>query len=411
MRTAERDEYQVGSLVGGLPTCTFSPKSYHRVITNIVVTNSVTSAVACYRGILGGGVPVAQNLLGINNTLRGDIKIPAGQAFYVQWSAAGTSPQFATARVQWERDDNPFELEAGRDTGQEWATEFVTSLQVPTGTPLNDPSIVIGSDLPPCMQANYASAVMFRPRYSQAPDSAPIFFIAQRNQPVGANYVNVVDHGWVIDNGVMCGYVVQRRVAASNQNGLGTNFVMTDKWAPNIDVNNITVTGNQVQFDGVTDIFLLSSLNTRFFAYGDQLSLRTDNAWGNSTGSTTTSVAYANIPWTPIPSLPSIAKIGSAGNTEIEVTMHITFYVDDGATGPEFAVNINGVDHLICKHPPTNPITQRLAVSGVVRTTGGTLAAGNYTITPRWRRSNGGGTVLMNAGDDYISMSAREVPA
>ena len=410
-RVRERDEYQVGSLINGLPTCTFPPKTYSRVITNIVVTNSVTSQVFCYRGTLGGSVPVAQNLLGINNTLKGEIVIPAGQAFWVQWSAVGTSPQLATARVSWEREANPFEAEAGFNTGQEWATQAVTSLQVPTGTPLNEPSIVIGSDLPLCMQATYTAAIFFRPRFSQAPDSAPIFFMAQRKQPVGANYINVVDHGWVIDNGVMCGYIVQRRVAASNQNGLGTNFVMTDKWAPNIDVNNITLQSNQVQFDGVTDIFLLSSTNTRFFAYGDQLSLRMDTAWGNSiNGSSTASGSFANYPWTPVPALPSIAKIGSAGNTEIEVTMHVTSFVDAAATGPEFAVNINGTDYVTCRHAGTNPVTQRFQASGVVRTTGGTLAAGTYSITPRWRRVSGANNCQSNV-DDYCSISAREVPA
>lgn len=410
MRTAERDEYQVGSLINGLPTCTFSPKSYHRVITNIVVSNSVTSSVECFRGILGGGVPVAQNLLGSNNTLRGDIKIPAGQAFYVQWSAAGTSVQDATARVQWERDDNPFELEAGRDTGQEWASEAITSLQVPSGALLNDAAIVIGADLPACMQATYASAVLFRPRFNQAPDSAPTYFIAQRRNPIGANWVQAVDHGFVIDNGVMCGYVVQKRVSAGSFNGLGTDFVMTEKHASNIEISGLTMLSNQFQFDGTQDIFLLST-NTQFFMYGDQLSPRVDSAWGNSVaGSTTTSAAFANYPWTPIPVLPSIAKIGNAGNTEIEVTMHVTSYVNDAATGPEFGVNINGVDYVTCRHAPTNPVVQRFQSSGVVRTTGGTLAKGTYTITPRWRRHSGGGTCQADVVD-YLSISAKEVPA
>ena len=406
-RVRERDEYQVGSLINGLPTCTFSPKSYSRVITNIVVTNSVTSQVFCYRGTLGGSLPVAQNILGINNTLKGEIVIPAGQTFWVQWTAAGTSPQLATARVQWEREANPFEAEAGFNTGQEWATEAVTSLQVPTGAPLNDPSIVIGSDLPPCMQATYTAAIFFRPRFSQAPDSAPIFFIAQRKQPVGANYINVVDHGWVIDNGVMCGYVVQRRVGASNQNGLGTNFVMTDKWAPNIDVNNITVQSNQVQFDGVTDIFLLSSLNTRFFAYGDQLSLRNDYARGNATGAANTAVAaYANYPCTFSPALPSITKIGSAGSTDLEIFMSNTFYVTNAGSTPRFGVNVNGTDYTIHEMAPTNLAGTRLSNAGVVRIFA--LAAGTYTVTPRWANASAVGTVATDGGDVY-SMTVKEV--
>jgi hypothetical protein len=256
------------------------------------------------------------------------------------------------------------------------------------------------------MQATYASAIMFRPRFSQAPDSAPIFFIGTRKQNIGANYINSVDHGWVIDNGVMCGYVVQRRVAASNANGLGTNFVMTDKWAPNLDVNNITMLANQVQFDGVTDIFLLSSTGTRFFAYGDQLSLRNDWARGDSAVNTTSSAAFANYSWTPVPALPSITKIGAAGNTDLEVNMHVTSYVNDAATGPEFGVNVNGADIITCRHAPTNPVNTRFQTSGIGRVFG--LAAGTYTVTPRWRRFQGGGACNTDALD-YCTISVKEV--
>ena len=406
MRTAERDEYQVGSLVGGLPTCTFAPKSYHRVITNIVVTNTATSSVECYRGILGGGVPVAQNLLGSNNTLRGDIKIPAGQAFYVQWSAVGASVQEATARVQWERDDNPFELEAGRDTGQEWASEAITSLQVPSGALLNDAAIVIGSDLPACMQATYASAVLFRPKFNQAPDSAPTYFIAQRKNPVGANFVQTVEHGFVIDNGVMCGYVVQRRVSGGSFNGLGTDFVMTERWASNMEIVGLTMTANQVQYDGVMDIFLLST-STRFFVYGDRLSLRNSFAKGPSIiGSTTALNTFVNYPWVPGPALPSIVKVGEAGNTDLEITMDSTFYTNDAATGVEFAVNVNGSDSVVSRLPGAIAPFNHLQCSGVTRIF--SIAPGTYTVTPRWRRATGAGT-LQADHNDWCSISVREV--
>lgn len=117
-RYAERDEYEVGSLVGGLPTATFRPKTYSRVIIGIEVGNSVPSVVNCYRGLLGS-TPVAHNSVGDNNTLKGDIRLPAGQTFFVQWDTVGASASQAFARVSFERDDSPLE---GGFVSPEWST-------------------------------------------------------------------------------------------------------------------------------------------------------------------------------------------------------------------------------------------------------------------------------------------------
>jgi len=217
-RFAERDEYKVGSLVGGFPVCTFSPKPYSRVITNIVVTNSVTSEVACYRGQIGG-VAVARNLLGASNTIRGTIKIPAGQPFFVRWSATGASVRDATARVSWERDDNP--LEAGYNAGQDWDENAITSLMVPNAALPNEAAIIVGSDLPPCMQGIYSSAVFWRPAGSLAVSgSAPLMFRAQQLISGGPG-VQVVDEGFVVNDGVTCGFIVFRRMRATYD---GTNM-------------------------------------------------------------------------------------------------------------------------------------------------------------------------------------------
>jgi hypothetical protein len=398
------DEYQVGSLINGLPTCVYKPAMYHRVITNVVVTNTVTSSVACYRGVLGS-VPVAQNLLGANNTLKGDIRIPAGQAFYVQWSAVGASVQQATARVSWVRDDNPLEVEAGNNAGQEWSTEAITSLQVPTGALLNEAAIVIGSDLPSCMQANYASAVMFRPRFNQAPDGAPIYFIAQRKNPLGANYVQTVDYGFVMNNGIMCGYVVQKRVSAGSFNGLGTDFTMLEQNAPNIEVSGLTVLTSQVQFDGAMDMFLLST-NTRFFAYGDQLSLR--NAVENGACTATQNNAAAAFANYPTNVSFTINKVGSAGNTNLVATYAQTFVVDNALTGGRFGVNVSGGigDFVTHQVPGNNPVGVRQSSVGMAPLT--LIPPGTYTITPRWARTGGVGNLQSFVNDDWTSLKVTE---
>jgi hypothetical protein len=105
-RIREQDELQTAVLLNGLPTCTFRSKPYHRIITTVQIGNSNPSAVKCYRGVIGT-IPVASNLVGSLNTVRGDIVIPAGQAFFVQWSASGLVVRDAFAKVSWEKEDDP----------------------------------------------------------------------------------------------------------------------------------------------------------------------------------------------------------------------------------------------------------------------------------------------------------------
>lgn len=286
----------------------------------------------------------------------------------------------------------------------DWGVQAATLTLPPFANP-DDAAIVVGDDLPQCMQANYVSAVMFRPPGSLAPTSAPIYFIGQRRAPVGAAYVQTVDHGFFMDNGVMCGYVVQRRVSGGSFNGLGTDFVMTDKSAPNIEISGLTMLANQIQFDGATDMFLLST-STRFFAYGDQLSLRNESSSGAANAnSSTNSANFANYP-TNVSC--TIAKVGAAGNTDLLVRYGQTFYVDNVNTGPKFAVNDGSTDWPTHQVPATLPATfARMSSMGMARLIG--LAAGSHTITPRWARHGGAGSVFSAINDDWTTLEVFEV--
>lgn len=124
-----RDINGVAVLINGLPTCVFTPTSYSRIITKVVVNNSTTSSVAVYKGSLAS-IPVEQSLLGSNNVLTASISIPAGQQFFVQWSAVGASVSDATARVSMMRDDNPFDG-LGWFQSSSWANEAVQTIVVP----------------------------------------------------------------------------------------------------------------------------------------------------------------------------------------------------------------------------------------------------------------------------------------
>lgn len=138
------DQYLRGSLVNGLPTCTFAPAPFHRTVTNIVVGNSVQSGVKVFRASLGS-VPVAQNLLGINNTLAGSINLPAGQILFVQWDTVGAGGAAdAFARVSFE-DDSDSPLGGGPDS-HTWSTELVTSITLPTGASSGARIVLDGSN-------------------------------------------------------------------------------------------------------------------------------------------------------------------------------------------------------------------------------------------------------------------------
>jgi hypothetical protein len=126
------DEYFTAALVNALPTVTFPARPFHRTITSIVLGNpSVSGSVACYRGLLNS-VPVAQNSIGQNNTLNGAIDLPAGQAFYVQWSVVGSPVNSAFARISQQRVENvdPLGGEWGGNSYSSWSTGTVTELLV-----------------------------------------------------------------------------------------------------------------------------------------------------------------------------------------------------------------------------------------------------------------------------------------
>jgi len=281
-RFSERDEYQVGTLVNGFPTCVFHPKPYKRIITNIVVSNSATGPVFCYRGILGG-TPIAQNLLGSNNTVKGDLEIPAGQSFFVQWTVLGASVRDAFARVSWERDDNP--LVAGADRGEEWASNAITTLQVPNAAGIDEPAIIIGNELPPCMSNIYSSAIFWRPPGTLiASGGAPYYFVAQRNNPTGGAGWQQVDEGFLVYDaaGGVCVFAVYRSKRAQTSNPGPYQFDVLE------EVGNILSSGAVV----VPEI--------RYLAATTKIEIRTNIDWNgcvtldatDATNFNTTSVAY-----------------------------------------------------------------------------------------------------------------------
>lgn len=120
----------------------------------------------------------------------------------------------------------------------------------------------------------------------------------------------------------------------------------------------------------------------------------------NPGSGTTTSAAFANLPGTP-----TCTVVKAYDATDLLVDARIATLSTLANTSVEVAVNVNSTDYLIW-HMVHNPANTHDAYGGVIRIAG--LAAGSWTLTGRWRRPAGGGTITMNA-DDYFNVSVQEV--
>lgn len=152
MGTPEPDQYQNGSLINGVPVATFAPRPYGRIITGMLVKNDAPSSVADILVASLSAFPAASTPLGSNNQMLGRIKVPAGQPFFVRWSAVGTSAATATARVNLEKDDDPLGANLG---GVYWSDTLVTNFVIPSNAGPNDPRLEIGNNIPSEVRAYF----------------------------------------------------------------------------------------------------------------------------------------------------------------------------------------------------------------------------------------------------------------
>lgn len=278
-----------------------------------------------------------------------------------------------------------------------------SSLTLPPFAAPDDAAIVIGPDLPTCMQANYTSAIFWRPPLSLAPTSAPYYFMAQRKTIVGAPGTQQVDHGFLINDGVTCGYTVYKRVASTNF-GASVLAVQEETGSAIENAGGVTVVAMQPQWTDGADMKILGTATLQH--HGDYFSLRNDSEAGAANANASTnSAAFANYP-TNVTNV--ITKLGPAGETHLLCTYEQTFYVDNTNTGPKFAVNDGTNDHFSHQVAPTLPATfARMASVGTVRLIG--LAAGTYTLRPRWARFAGTGSVFAAINDDWTVLTTTEV--
>ena len=124
---------------------------------------------------------------------------------------------------------------------------------------------------------------------------------------------------------------------------------------------------------------------------------------GSAGTGTTTSVSYANTPGAE-----TVTLLKAHGfETNILVSLEISSFSSLASTGSRFAVLINGVDHELANlfHNLANTHMHCSGTKLIVN-----QFAGSTAIVARWRRTSGLGTVSQN-GDDWVALTAEEVPA
>lgn len=109
MAIVEPDVYRTATLVNGLPTVTFSPKTYRRVITAVTINSIVASAASISRGGQVNAATITSIPFANPNTYTAPFQLPAGQLLFVVFSnvAAPVDPAnpAAFARISALRED------------------------------------------------------------------------------------------------------------------------------------------------------------------------------------------------------------------------------------------------------------------------------------------------------------------
>lgn len=123
-----------------------------------------------------------------------------------------------------------------------------------------------------------------------------------------------------------------------------------------------------------------------------------------ATSGTMSSGTYVNLPAVATASFP-VTKYSAA--SELFVTMKILAFADAGSTGLRLGVLINSTDYDVALGYYTAANTYLPTVGFAYIAAG--LAAGTYTVQPRWRRTVGAGLITTNSGISELDVSVREV--
>lgn len=122
----------------------------------------------------------------------------------------------------------------------------------------------------------------------------------------------------------------------------------------------------------------------------------------NPFAGTTTNAAFTNLPGPP-----TCTIVKAYTSTRLKINAVVATFSTLANTAVDLGVLVNGTDYLVW-HMVHNPANTHDAYGGTIFVPAAGLTAGSYTVTGRWRRPAGGGTITMNA-DDYFNMTVEEV--
>lgn len=121
---------------------------------------------------------------------------------------------------------------------------------------------------------------------------------------------------------------------------------------------------------------------------------------------TMSSSSYVDIPGSDGSTAFTVTKHSSG--SKLYVAMTLRAFSDGASTGLRLGVRINGVDYDVAFGYYTQASVY-LPVVGFNTNVASGLAAGAYTVQPRWRRTTGSGVINTHSSISELDVSVREV--
>lgn len=272
-----------------------------------------------------------------------------------------------------------------------WSDYPLRSLTLPQDAGSGDSRIVIGPEIPAELSAYYASL----------PGAFTVVAAILFYDTAGAyRYIALLDPAQVVTGWQNLGDIIETFAEEAGVYGSSPNDVMYG-----LDPQALV----DVFYGAPTPNIPTGACGVRHFISGGGatklITTNKDSRVGTPAVLTSTnSAAYVNAP--ALASF-NFNKQYDSPDSELLVRMCGTFYTSVNTTGAEFAVLVNGVDTMISRVSAVLTANSHTAHVGEREIAG--LAAGTYSIQPRWRRSGAANNINMDASDD-IMVTVEEIP-
>lgn len=281
----------------------------------------------------------------------------------------------------------------------------VRTITLPPGAGPGQSRTVIGPDLPPPLNTY---VIPTGPAAGRTFSGGTIWY--GNGDDTTYIFECMVDNGALALRMLFRGFVKSGAVVVTTGGGLAETLWRVDTGTPTPQMfaqhDDITLLGYLgVTLGAGTGNIAMSSTSGVTTSEGDLLGLRgaTLNAAASASNSTNSAVP-ANYPGNP-----AVTFTKRYAGSTLLVRWSPTFFVDILDTGPQFGVLIAGTDYPTSQLAPALVPQRRYQSYGERRITG--IAAGAVTVTGRYARLAGTGSVFVTSGDDWVNLSVQEVAA